>query len=72
MILFYLLACEICRVQQSELNGWYTQTQETNEGSCAEFTNAVLHDFRIENGKPMVFEDAYGQWCDEGSSTWNS
>ena len=72
MILLYLLGCEICRVQQSELNGWYTLTQETNEGSCADFTSAVLHDFRIENGKPMVFEDAYGQWCNEGTSTWNS
>ena len=72
MLLSLLFACGVCRVEQSELNGWYTLTQESNEGSCVDFTNAVLHDFRIEKGKPMVFEDAYGRWCDEGASTWNS
>ena len=72
MTLFYLLACGVCRVEQSELKGWYKLTQESNEGSCPDFTRAILDDFRIEGGKPIIFEEAYGAWCDKGSSTWNS
>ena len=72
MLLSLLLACGMCRVEQSEINGWYTLTQESNEGSCGDFTRANLDDFRIEDGKPIIFEEAYGPWCDKGSSTWNS
>ena len=72
MLLSLLLACGICRVEQSELSGWYMMTQESNEGTCDDFTRVILDDFRIEDGKPMVFEDAYGAYCNEGVSIWNS
>ena len=48
MTLFYLLACGVCRVEQSELKGWYKLTQESNEGSCPDFTRAILDDFRMK------------------------